>query len=124
MIKGIEIKSIQKEIIITKKFEKAAAEVGSDSYKALRDAIKDFPDFSVKYKEIKKKEGKTTYKGLNYNLMEEFLNKQENSEKLFEMYEKVKALSKQNGKGYAFVKTWFLKTFEDFSMENIEMICA
>ena len=57
------INAAAKEIIITKKFEKAANIIGSNEYKALVTLMKDFPDFDIKVREIKKNKSKKTYSG-------------------------------------------------------------
>ena len=58
------INAAAKEIIITKKFEKAANVIGSNEYKDLVTLMRDFPEFNIKVKEIKKKANKKTYNGL------------------------------------------------------------
>ena len=55
------INAAAKEIIITKKFEKAANVIGSNEYKDLVTLMRDFPEFNIKVKEIKKKANKKTY---------------------------------------------------------------
>ena len=51
--KGINFNHAEKEIIITKAFEKAANVIGSTEYKELVKVRKDFPDYSIKRKETK-----------------------------------------------------------------------
>ena len=67
------INAATKEIIITKRFEKAANNIGSNEYKDLVTLMKDFPEFSIKVKEIKKKKGKKTYNGLTLDEMRRFI---------------------------------------------------
>ena len=58
------IKATQKEIIITKKFEKAANCIGSKEYNELVRLMNDFPTFEIRVKEIEKnnKKKKIKYK--------------------------------------------------------------
>lgn len=72
MNNGIKMDYAKKQIIITKGFEKAAGEINSAEYKVLQTAMKDFPTFEIRRKEIKKKENKTSYRGLTYAIMEDF----------------------------------------------------
>lgn len=60
--KGYEIKLAAKEIVITKKFEKAAGVYGSAEYNVMIALMKDFPEFTVRTKTIEKKENKVAYR--------------------------------------------------------------
>ena len=51
-----------KEIIITKAFETEANEIGSAAYDELVRIRKDFPDYTIRRKEITKKENKKSFK--------------------------------------------------------------
>ena len=62
-----------KEIIITKAFETEANAVGSNAYNELVRIRKDFPDYTIKRKEITKRENKKSFKGLTIEEMKRFL---------------------------------------------------
>ena len=53
--KGYVINFVAKEIIITKRFSKAAGVIDSDAYKIMLSLRKDFPDFEIVIKPIEKK---------------------------------------------------------------------
>lgn len=119
--KGYEINFAAKEIIITKKFSKAAGIVGSEEYLAMVTLRKDFEDFSIKIRSIEKKENKVSYKGLSIEEMKRFLrdNKSQDDQDLFE-----KVLRLQEGKRgkYATIKKWFLDRYkEDYANELDEL---
>ena len=117
--KGYEINYAAKEIIITKKFNKAAGIIDSDEYKIMLALRKDFADFSIKTKSIEKKENKVSYKGLSIEEMKRFIaaNRSKEEQELFE-----KILKLQEGKKgkYATVKKWFLDNYKEIYTTELE----
>ena len=59
---GINFNHAEKEIIITKAFEKAANRVGSNEYNELVKIRRDFPDYTIRGKEIEVNKSKQAYK--------------------------------------------------------------
>lgn len=104
-------------IIITKKFYKAASVLNSPEYKEMMQIRRDNPDFTIVLREIKKKEGKKSYRNLNYENMRTFIENYETDDDVradrIKEFEKVKALSTVQSGPYAYVKTWFLKMYGD-----------
>ena len=49
---GVSFNHAAKEIIITKAFEKAANKIGSTEYNELVKIRRDFPDYTIRRKEI------------------------------------------------------------------------
>ena len=102
-------------IILTKRFYKAASVLNSPEYKELMQARRDNPDFTIVLREIKKKEGKKSYRNLNYANMRTFIENYETDDGVradrLKEFEKVLALSKVQSGPYAYVKTWFLKMY-------------
>ena len=96
------INAAAKKIIITKKFEKAANVIGSNEYKDLVTLMKDFPEFSIKVKEIKKKKGKKTYNGLTIKEMRRFIESRSENELI--LFDKVVEIAKQKKGSYAITK--------------------
>lgn len=117
--KGYEINYAAKEIIITKKFNKAAGIIDSVEYKIMLALRKDFADFSIKTKSIEKKENKVSYKGLSIEEMKRFIvaNRSKEEQELFE-----KILKLQEGKKgkYATVKKWFLDNYKEIYTTELE----
>ena len=60
------INFVSRSIEMTKKFAKAAARFGSDEYKALQEARKDYPDFKIVTISRKPATQRDAYKGLTY----------------------------------------------------------
>lgn len=109
-----EVDFINSKIVLTKKFYKAATILNSPEYTTLMQLRRDNPGFAVELREIKKKEGKKSYRNLTYKHMEEYIItlEGEESENLKE-FNNVLKLSKVQAGPYAYVKTWFLKKFGD-----------
>ena len=115
-----EVDFINSKIILTKKFYRAATTLNSPEYTTLMQLRRDNPGFAVELREIKKKEGKQSYRNLTYKHMEEYIIALEGemSENLKEL-EQVKKLSKVQAGPYAYVKAWFLKKYgEEFNAEE------
>ena len=104
------------EIIITKKFGKAASQIGTPEFKVMQQLRKEFTGFSFVYKTIEKKENKKSYKGLSIDEMKRFVSTRTDEE--IDMFEKVLALASNKQGKYAIVKNWFLDNYkEDYAME-------
>ena len=115
-----EIDFINSKIILTKKFAKAASILNTPEYTALIQIRRENPDFTIELREIKKKEGKKSYRNLTYANMREYVitREGEKSETVAE-FDRVMALSKIQAGPYAYVKTWFLKKYgEEFNAEE------
>lgn len=101
-----------KEIIVTKKFNKAAGVYGSAEYVIMTGLMKDFPEFTITVREIDKKENKVSYEGLTIYKMQavvEFVADKESSE-LFQ--KQIKVYEGEKGK-YATIKKLFLNSYKE-----------
>ena len=112
-------------IIITKKFYKAASVLNSPEYKEMMQFRRDNPDFTIVLREIKKKEGKKSYRNLNYKNMRTFIENYETDDTVradcIKEFEKVMELSKVQSGPYAYVKTWFLNNYgKEYDKNNPE----
>lgn len=108
------------EIIITKKFGKAASQIGTPEFKIMQQLRKEFAGFSFAYKTIEKKENKKSYKGLSIEEMKRFLSNR--SEKDAEMFEKVLEVAANKQGKYAIVKKWFLNNYKEVYSEEIAVM--
>lgn len=109
-----EVDFINSKIVLTKKFYKAATTLNTPEYNTLLQLRTQNPGYEIVLKEIKKKEGKKSYRNLTYKNMEEYIItlEGEESENLKE-FNNVLKLSKVQAGPYAYVKTWFLKRYGD-----------
>ena len=113
--RGYEIRFTENTIVVTKSFLKKAGIIGSQEYSELVQVRKDYPDFTIIQREISKKEGKKTYGKLTYKAMAEFIEAQEEEQSaaVLKEFERMQQLSKAHNGQYAFVKSWFLKRYQD-----------
>ena len=120
-----EVDFINSKIVLTKKFYKAATILNTPEYTTLMQLRHDNPGFAVELREIKKKEGKKSYRNLTYKNMEEYIItlEGEESENLKE-FNNVLKLSKVQAGPYAYVKTWFLKKYGDVFKSEEEVAKA
>ncbi len=122
-----------KVIEMTAKFAKAAAKFGSDEYKQLQEARRDYPNFRVVTVSRKATTQKESYKGLTYSYMENYIKTHDDEKKsIMAEYEDLRGLSQEAQEAlaepcsYIEMKDWFLKKFPaiaEFHMKR-EMLLA
>lgn len=100
-------------ITITKKFGKAASQIGTPEFKEMKELRKEFEGFKFVYKTIERKENKKTYKNLTIATMKEFIGSLENSEEELTKFENVEELVKDKKGKYAIIKKWFLDNYKE-----------
>ena len=110
-----EINYVEGKITVTKSFLKEAGVIGSTAYTELAQVRKDYPEFTIEQRQISKKQGKKSYGNLTYKVMKEFIEVQEeeNATAVLAEFERIQQLSKAHNGQYAFVKSWFLKRYND-----------
>ena len=99
-------------IVASKTTLKKASIPNSPEYKALMKLMKQNPTFTVAEKDIKKAEGKNTYKGLNDDFIKQYISIQTNADDLNKQYAKASEMGK-----FPLVRKWFLNTFKNFDMD-------
>ncbi|MCD7725327.1 MAG: hypothetical protein LUI12_07220 [Clostridiales bacterium] len=121
--KGYKIKFDTKEIIITKKFSKAAGTIGTTEYGEMCKLRNDYGDFHIIIKSIEKKENKVAYKGLSVEEMRRFIKTNRSQDEL-DLFKKVVELQEGNKGKYAAVKKWFLDRYKDMYTPLSEELAA
>ena len=132
MTNSLTINERNKTIEMTKKFANAAKRYGSNEYRDLQNARKDYPTYKVVTRSAKRRND--TFKGLTFLYMEKYI-KSHGEENLIEFY----TLCGRDAQGnkimldrnkmiehasYIEVKEWFLKTYPEIKQyqENIKNI--
>ena len=129
---NLTINNKARAIEMTKKFEKAASRFGSDEYKALQEARKDYPTYKVIVKTSTTK-SKESFKGLTYDYMEKYIKAHDDEAKTimaeFEMLRGTSAEAKEalaEACSYQEIKAWFfgkfpaIKTFHEKRTKMLE----
>ena len=97
-------------LIMTAEFADRAYNPNTDEYAVLTRLTKDFPDLRVVRKTHRSPKSANPAKGLTYERMEKYIRLHENAGELLDLFQKVKAA----GRGYLYVKAWFVKQFPNY----------
>lgn len=109
-----EIDHINAKVILTKQFAKAASILNTPEYLTLLELRRNHPDYTFELREIRKKEGKKSYRNLTYERMEDYIITREGKgSDAHKEFEQVKKLSQIQAGSYGYVKKWFLNKYED-----------
>ena len=98
-------------LIMTAEFADRAYDPNTDEYAVLTRLQKDFPQLRVVRKTHRSPKSANPAKGLTYERMEKYIRLHENADELIDLFQKVKAA----GRGYLYVKAWFVKLFPNYN---------
>lgn len=118
MTSAIRINHFDKEILISKTFEKAAHNPNSREYKELMEVMNTHPTYKLAQRAIKKNTKKETYAGLTYKFMRDYIilhsTPEEEIAAVAEFDEKI-LISKCHSKSqrYPSIKKWFLEKYPE-----------
>ena len=118
MTSAIRINHFDKEILISKTFEKAAHNPNSREYKELMEVMNTHPTYKLAQRAIKKNTKKETYAGLTYKFMRDYIilhsTPEEEIAAVAEFDEKI-LISKCHSKAqrYPSIKKWFLEKYPE-----------
>ena len=112
----ITVSARTNSLVLTKSFAAKATIFGSDEYKMLQEARRDYPGYKVTVG--KTKEAKNIYAGLDYDYMEKYIKTHDDdkqsimNEYLMLRGKSDDALEIQAGSAsFLEIRSWFLKTF-------------
>ena len=125
MINEITINHKEHKIVLTKKFAKIQSDADSPAFERVCKVCSAFPTYEVVVREIRKKEGKESYKGLTYRYMERYI-RQLGTNADREKYQEMRLLAQCHSIRFPVIKNWFLERFpavkqygvKDFQQEN------
>ena len=104
-------------IIMDRTFAKMSEDTNSSEYAKLQSVRKDYPEFKVITRTIKRNPDKNTYKGLTYAYMERYILNSGNDEEVKEAlseYRKLREIGEcHKGKSYPVIKKWFLERYPE-----------
>lgn len=103
-MKNCVVNFVTKEIIVSKKFLKKAESFHSEEYNEMLALMNELPNFTIKTKEVCRRNCKSMYKGLTYAAMRKYL--MMNSSEHLETFEQLM----NYGCSYFQVREWFLRT--------------
>ena len=105
-------------LVLTKSFAAKAAIFGTDEYKMLQEARRDYPGYKVTVGKTKNKEQKNAFAGLDYDYMEKYIAAHDDEEKtIMAEYQMLRGESEEakaiNARSASFleIRSWFLKKY-------------
>ena len=98
-------------LTMTAEFADRAYDPNTDEYAILSRLQKDFPQLRVVRKTHRSPKSANPAKGLTFERMEKYIRLHENADELLDLFQKVKAA----GRGYLYVKAWFIKQFPNYN---------
>ena len=116
----ITINAKNRTIELSKAFAKAASLFGSDEYKQLQEARRDYPSYRVIT--VKQKgAGKTEFARLSFDFMDKYIASHDENGNLMTKYRRLRGLE-ENGiaEDFQTIKDWFLNTFPEFEKARSE----
>ena len=121
-LKGkLRVDDANSRLIMDRKFDAARRMVGSREYELLRQAMTDYPRYTVVLRHIKINPEKRIYKNLTYAYMREYIIRHDNSSARLKEFEEMILRSKCHAIKYPKVKEWFLAAYQeidDFTPEQ------
>ncbi len=112
-------------IIMDRTFAKLAQDTRSPEYARLQEVRRDYPDFTVIQRSIRKNSDKKTYSGLSYEYMETYIMSHGSEEKRranLRKYAEMRNIAECQGKRYRYpvIKNWFLDEYPEIVRFGIE----
>ena len=121
MTGAIRLNHFDKEILISKSFQKAAMNPTSKEYAELMEVMNNHPSYKLAQRVIKKNTQKETYAGLTYEYMRDYIilnsTPEEETAAVAEFDEMIH-ISKCHSKAqrYPTIKKWFLEKYPEIEM--------
>lgn len=117
----LKVKHTERVIEMDKTFAKKSTIVGSREYSLLQECRRDYPDYNVCRKEIRKNKKKESYKGLTYAYMEEYIALHDDQEHTIKKrYDELRLIAECHSKRYPRIKKWFLEQYPEIKAFGVE----
>ncbi len=105
---------------VSKSFMKKAHIYGTKEFDELRKVLADFPEISIKEREIKKNPDKESYKNLTYDNMIAYMKELDNADKLVNEFNRQKRMAVIAKNPYRYVLNWFKSACFENEIEFVE----
>ena len=118
MTNTLKINREKKLIIMDRTFAKLSEDTRSEEYAHLQEVRRDYPDYTVTTKKIKRNPDKETYKGLTYAFMTNYIlthESEENALTVIREFNEMRVISNCHRQGlrYPTIKRWFLDKYPE-----------
>lgn len=108
------------KIVMDRTFARKCANTRSEEYAQLQSVRRDYPNFTVVTRTIKKNPSKETYAGLTYQYMEDYIITHEDEETVDAVlaeFSEMRLIAACHSKAFRYptIKKWFLQKYPDIS---------
>lgn len=116
----LRVNHADRTIIMDRTFAKYAENTMSSEYAHLQQVRRDYPNYTVMQRQIKRNSSKKTYNGLTYEFMENYIltqGKKEERKTNYAEFNQMVLISKCHGKAYRYpvIKSWFLEKYPEIA---------
>ena len=116
----LKIDVAKSRLVMDRTFAKNCAIAGSAEYNLLQSARKDYPNFTVEQRTIKRNANKECYRGLTYDYMKKYIASHEPEETVDAVQtdlDEMILISKCHSKGFRYpaIKAWFLEKYPEIA---------
>lgn len=111
-----------RQIVMDRTFAKLSANIRNTEYQMLQDVRRDYPDYQVVTRRIKKNHAKECYKGLTYAYMRDYITRHSGTRsKEYQTFSEMIEISKCHSDAFRYpvIKKWFLDTYEEIKTYGI-----
>ena len=116
----LRINHNNRTIVMDRTFAKNALDTRSEDYAHLQAVRRDYPNYQVVQRHIRKNNSKNTYRGLTYEYMESYImthGTEETRLTNFKTLQEMRLISECQGKAfrYPIIKSWFLDHYPEIA---------
>ena len=114
----LTIRHETREIVMDRTFAKFSKNTRSEEYAHLQQVRRDYPNYTVITRTIKRNSNKKTYNGLTYEWMEDYIlthGTAEESEKILNEFNEMRLIAECHSKAFRYpvIKKWFLGMYPE-----------
>lgn len=114
----LKIDFAKEQIIMDRTFAQKVTDTSSAEYRHLQEVRRDYPDYKVVLRKIKKNPNKETYKGLTYDYMRNYILTHEDDKNaliVLAEFSEMRQISRchSQAKRYPVIKNWFLEKYPE-----------
>ena len=120
MKNSLKVNFLTGEIVMDRTFASLCANTNSIEYTHLQEVRRDYPEYKVVTRTIKRNPNKETYKGLTYEYMQDYILRHESEDTALEVikeFNELRTISRCHKRGmrYPTIKRWFLNKYPEIA---------
>jgi len=116
----LRVNHADRTIVMDRTFAKYAENTMSSEYAHLQQVRRDYPNYTVLQRQIKRNSTKKTYNGLTYEYMEDYImthGSAETIQKNLHDFHEMRLISECHGRAFRYpvIKSWFLEKYPEIT---------